>query len=110
MKYSKDIIIEICNYIKSGLSQKDSSELAGIDESTFYAWMKKNPSFKSQIKKAELKNKQRALILIQKAGEVSWQASAWYLERKYQDEFSLKQKIEHSGEMTIHFDKQDKDL
>jgi hypothetical protein len=110
MKYCKEKIEELCNYIKSGLSQRDASSLAGIDEDSFCLWKKKHSEFSEALKKAELKNKQRALILIQKAGESSWQAMAWYLERKYKDEFSLMQKIEHTGDITIRFDKQDKGL
>jgi len=107
MKYSRERVKEICKYISEGLSQKDAAILSGIGESTFYQWKsdsKDHPSplsdvqkqdFIESLKKAESKNKRRHIKNIDFASKKSWQASAWWLERKYKDEFAVRS--EHTG-------------
>ena len=101
MKYSNEITEEICKYLRAGNNQHDSAILSGLAEATFYDWQREkesngeaNPNyhveFVEAIKKAEQECKARNIAIIQKAGEKSWQASAWYLERKYHNEFALK--------------------
>ena len=92
MKYSPEIITEICRYLEQGMSQKDAAILSDINADTFYEWMKK-PDFSDNIKKAEMKCKQRNVAIIQKAAINTWQAAAWWLERKLSDEFALKTKV-----------------
>ena len=99
MKYKKEIIEDVIKNISSGLNIQDSCQLAGIHKDTYYQWLKKKPDFADAIKNAELKCKKRALILIQKAGETDWRALGWFLERKFQNEFAIKQKVEHSGDI-----------
>ena len=96
MKYSQEITEEICKYLRAGNSQKDSAILSGITEETFYDWQRPesdqyHPEFSESLKKAELECKARNIALIQKAAEKSWQAAAWSLERKYNNEYALKQ-------------------
>ena len=98
MKYSPEIIKEICRYIENGNSHKDAAALAGICEDTFYEWRNKS-EFAESLKKAELKCKMRNILLIQKAAQDTWTAAAWFLERRYFDEYGRKQKLEHSGEI-----------
>ena len=95
-KYSTEMTQEICKYLRAGNSQKDSAILAGISEDTFYTWMKK-AEFSEPIKKAEQECKARNIAFVQKAAEKTWQAAAWYLERRYHDEFALKSVMEHQG-------------
>lgn len=97
MKYSQEIIDEICKYLKAGNNQHDSAVLAGISDETFHVWRREKPEFSEALKKAEYECKARNIAFIQKAAEKSWQASAWYLERKYNDEFALKQINEVNG-------------
>ncbi len=96
MKYSSEKTEEICKHLETGLRREDAWAFAGISEATFYEWLKK-PEFSESIKKAELKNKQRNIVIIQNAAKKTWQASAWWLERKYPEEFALKQRLEHTG-------------
>jgi len=96
MKYGPEITKEICSYIRAGNSYKDSATLVDISEETFYQW-KKKPEFSEAIKKAETTCKARNIAIIQKAAEKTWQAAAWWLERKYHDEFALKEIKELQG-------------
>ena len=58
--------------------------------------------FLESVKKAEEKAKAYHLQQIRKASENgSWQASAWYLERKHPNEWGKQQRVEleHSGKV-----------
>jgi hypothetical protein len=98
MKYGKEITEEIVKWLKAGNNQKDSAALAGISEETFYKWMKVHAEFSESIKKAEKHCKARNIAIILKAAEKNWQASAWYLERKFHNEYALKKVLEHVGD------------
>ena len=97
MKYSNEITEEICRYLQAGNNQHDSAVLAGISEETFYTWKKEKAEFSEAIKKAEQICKSRNIAYVQKAAEKTWQAAAWWLERKYHDEFALKTVMEHGS-------------
>jgi len=95
MKYSPEIVDEICHHIELGVSNKDACQLADISEETLYKWIKEKPEFSERIKKAVSKRKQRLTALILKAGEKTWQAAAWYLERVHNKEFAKREIREH---------------
>ncbi len=105
MKFSKERVEEICSYIAQGLSQKDAVTLSGISESVFYLWKSDHPDnplsekqrmdFLESLKRAESENKKHHIDIIRQASEKSWQASAWWLERRYKEEFAVRS--EHTG-------------
>ncbi|MEY2640856.1 MAG: hypothetical protein RL150_249 [Candidatus Parcubacteria bacterium] len=78
----------ILDAIADGLTQRDASILAGISEDTLSLWKRQNSDFSEQIRQKEIECKRRHIKNIEKASEKSWQASAWWLERKYKNEFS----------------------
>lgn len=82
----------ILNAVKEGLTQREASVLAGISEDTLSLW-KKDSDFSEQIRQKQIENKLRHIKVINEASKTHWQASAWYLERKYPDEYSLKTKL-----------------
>ena len=41
MKYSDEVVNNICESIKIGHTQKDAAMLAGLSETTFYRWLSK---------------------------------------------------------------------
>ena len=85
MKYSPELVSEICGYIAEGSTNADAAQMAGISEKTLYEWCKKS-EFSKAIKKALLDFKRTHVSAI--AGSRHWQARAWLLERKFPDEFS----------------------
>ena len=83
----------------------------GIGETTFYNWIRKAKDdnengkksiyvqFWQSIKEAEAKAEMRHLQNIVKASaDGTWQASAWFLERKHKDKWSVKQEVQLSGD------------
>jgi len=95
MKYNLKMTADICDNLKTGMNREDTCLLLGIHRDTFYSWMKK-ADFSDAIKKAETECKKRNITIIQKAAITTWQAAAWWLERKHRDEFGLR--VEHIGD------------
>lgn len=89
---------QVLTALKAGNTRRASCGYAGVSEDTFARWLDIQPDFAEQVKKAEADAEVRHVANIAKAaGKGTWQASAWWLERKqYQDwrrrdEVSLKQ-------------------
>lgn len=102
-KFNPETRRKIIQALEAGNYRKTAAALAGVDESTFYKWMKRGEKAKSgkyfqfvqSVKRAEEKAKAYHLQQIRKASENgSWQASAWYLERKHPQEWGRRQQID----------------
>ncbi len=61
--------------------------MEGISYETFRTWEKEKSVFSVAIKKAEAECKVARIQTILKASDKSWQAAAWWLERRYGDEY-----------------------
>lgn len=85
--------------IKMGMSNIDAINIARVSKDWFYRKIKNDPKFSAEIEAIRSEWKQSNLAIIQKAALHTWQAAAWILERKASDEFALRQKVEHSGEL-----------
>jgi hypothetical protein len=86
-----DRLKDILESIEVGMSITDACELSGICRETFYNWKRAEPNAERLLRETALKAKKRNIGLINKhATEGDWKAAAWWLERKYQEEFSLR--------------------
>jgi hypothetical protein len=107
MKYGPEKTKEICGYIDGGLGRVDACIMADVSYETFTVWMN-NSEFSDAIKKAEVGNKKFHIEIIKKAADKTWQAAAWWLERKWKDEFA--QRNEWTGkegkELKLYSDEQ----
>lgn len=65
-----------------------------------WLWKRDEPGFASSLELAESNAKCRLLLLVLQAAmrqhPSSWQAAAWLLERRWPDDFGLKQRVEIS--------------
>lgn len=109
-KLTKELITDAENLIKAGNYTETVCSYLGIHKSTWYRWMQEGETSKSGLKRefydsikgAEAFAEIRNVNVIQNAAKEIWQASAWYLERKFPDRWGRqdKQKVEHSGGIT----------
>lgn len=53
----EDIKNKIYEYLKEGMLKKDTALMVGIDESTFYRWVKEDASFASRVEASILEYK-----------------------------------------------------
>ena len=108
-KLTEDSIKKACEYIRAGNYAVVVCQYLGINESTYYNWIKKAEEdmqlgtdsiytkFFESIKKAEAEAEIHNIRIIQTAADTTWQAAAWYLERKHKDRWSAKQITELTG-------------
>jgi len=82
-KLTKEIQQKVCDYIRRGLTWEKAGEILGIPASTLKSWTQRNEAFASAIKKARRELEVNLLESINNAGEKSWQARAWMLERSF---------------------------
>lgn len=114
---NKAMIRMAYDLLKEGHYIEDVTDYIGVSHNSYYQWMnrgeeiadmdederkqyyqdlpnettRKNAKlyheFYETSKRAQLEAKMAALRNIRKAGKKSWQAEAWYLERKYRHQF-----------------------
>jgi hypothetical protein len=94
-KYNDEVVIRITQALRAGNSRRASCAYAGISEDSFGRWMQDIAEFADTVKKAEADAEVRNVAIIQKASETTWQAAAWWLERKHKSEWSTR--IEQTG-------------
>jgi transposase len=89
-KFDEDVSASIIADMKNGLTRACASARAGISESTLSKWMSKGANgespydaFAKAVKKAERDSEAQHVGVIVRASEKTWQAAAWWLERKY---------------------------
>lgn len=104
-----ELIEKIVKEVKGGATDKDACILCGISRAIFYRWLsygkeeQETPenaqyrAFVQAMEEAEVYFKREHLHRIAKASKEKaagqWQASAWLLERKFPQEFSLAQRV-----------------
>lgn len=76
--------------LKLGHLNGDACILGGVSEDSFYNKIKTDPEFSEKVNKAKLKAKDMCIKMIRKTALTRWTAAAWWLERKYRDEFAVK--------------------
>lgn len=100
----KEIIIlksQMARYLTMGLTIEEATKLTGIG-SSLLGKLRSDPEFESFIQKCMIQNKQKYLESIQYAADNGyWQAAAWYLERKFPEEFGKKDIVKHQYEVKL---------
>ena len=112
-KLDDAIIKNISNAIMLGLNYMRTAELVGISDHCFLDWRKigeqdynkgENSLYSKlflAIKKAEAQGIASRLARINEAEKEHWQAGAWWLERRYPDEWGRKERVEMGGTVKI---------
>lgn len=96
--FAPEIKKRILRALKDGNTRKTAAEVAGICCKTLQRWCQRGRSkspddtdyaaFVRSIKKAEAEAHEAAVKAIRQAGRKTWTALAWWLERKYPEEWS----------------------
>lgn len=109
LKLNDDMIQRASQLIKEGNYAVVVCQYLGINESTYYGYVKQAEidieagndtiftKFFKSIKEADAYAEMEAVKNIKASSQSSWQASAWYLERKHKDKWSVKQALELTG-------------
>ena len=88
----------IINAVEQGVPYRHACAMAGLSEDTFARMREKSAEFAEAIKAAEGRAVAGRLARIRMAENDHWQAAAWWLERKYPQEFGKTvQEQQHTG-------------
>jgi hypothetical protein len=93
-KFSPQMQAALCKWLRNGCSFKDACSMEGISYETFRKWQSEKSVFSVAIKRAEAECKVARIQTVLKASDKSWQAAAWWLERRYGDEYGRNPKGE----------------
>lgn len=91
MKRTPEIESRICELIATGCSYAEAAAAVGIHRDTFRVWRKSDSVFSAQIKRAEAEAVAKMVGTITKAAEKSWQAAAWWLERRHPNRYAKRE-------------------
>lgn len=99
-KLTEERTAKVVELIKAGNYTETAVITAGLGKSTHYAWMKKGKEakrrnkfveYREAIKEAEAWAESRHVAIISKHAETTWQASAWWLERKMPEKWAKRE-------------------
>lgn len=103
MAYSREFMQKVLGAIANGLNVKDACAVAGISRQTLYNHIEADSTFAEEFEKAQVSFKLTHLRNVASASQNDWRASAWILERKYKDEFSLRQEMVGKDGQDLNF-------
>jgi hypothetical protein len=82
-QYDEKLGVKIIDAVRSGFTLERAAEYVGINPATAQGWVTKRQDFGRLIKKARREHEMGLLRSVELAGEKSWQARAWILERTH---------------------------
>lgn len=100
-KKSPERLAAILNALRAGNTRRASAHFAEIHADTFYAWMDEDPAFSDEVLKAEADAEVRFLTKVTNAADTTWQAAAWWLERRRADDFKQQNGTHVSGSLGL---------
>ena len=94
-----DVRLEVLlGALRAGNTRRAAAAYAEVSHETFYRWFNDDITFRDAVEKAEADAEARAVAIVIRAAQGgTWQAAAWWLERRRQDTYALKAKVELSG-------------
>ena len=82
-QYDEQLAGKILAAIRAGLTLERAAEYVGMNPGTIQGWTTKRQEFGRLVKKARREHEMALLQSVEIAGEKSWQARAWILERSH---------------------------
>lgn len=88
--------------LRAGNTRTDAVAVAGLSLDTLSVWGKDDPEFLGRIEKAEAEHRLSMLAKVVSAASESWQAAAWFLERRDSEHYGRRDRVD----MTLDFRKE----
>jgi len=109
-KLTKELIKKAEIYLKAGNYDKTVCEFLQIHPSSWYRWLQEGEQatrglkkeFYDTVKKSRASAEISAVTGILNAGKENWTALAWFLERRFKDNWRKDEKITVDGNMKNH--------
>ena len=96
-KRTPEVEERILAALRDGNTRRAAYHFGGISHETFYNWMEDFAEFREAVKRAEADAEVIHVRHISKAAESVWTASAWWLERRYPEDWGRRETIRHTG-------------
>jgi transposase len=94
-RYSPEVAEQILAALRGGNTRRAAAAAAGVTERTFERWMARFVGFVGAIEKAEAEAHLAHVATIQTAAtDGTWQASAWWLERRCPEDWGRRDRLE----------------
>jgi len=88
-KRNPAVVAAILEALAAGQARGTAAALAGIGATTLARWVADDPDLACRVEQAEAQAVRDALGVIHRAAESgTWQAAAWWLERRYPEVWS----------------------
>ena len=94
-KYSPQVVQRLTDALRGGNTRRASCAVADVSQDSLALWLRIYPEFAEAVEKAEGKAEAKMVSIIRDASETTWQAAAWWLERKHKQEWSSR--VEQTG-------------
>lgn len=102
----------VLELLRAGNYMEIAASCAGISKDTLYKWIAADADFADAVKEAQAVAETAHIANIVRAGlDGTWQASAWFLERKYPDRYGRQDRRPEGAdrqEITIRWPDEDK--
>lgn len=107
-KKTDDAVHRILELLAAGNYRRVAYTAAGISHETFGRWMREDHGFRAAVEKAEADANAFHLANIRQAAmDGTWQASAWFMERKHPEEWGKQDRRPEGSErveITLRWD------
>jgi len=81
--------------LRAGNTRRAAASFAGVSEDSLQRWERRSAAFADALKKAEADAEVRHVANIAKAAQDgTWQASAWWLERRRPDDYGRRERVD----------------
>ncbi len=88
----------VLNALRLGNTRRNAAAYAEIDPATLWRWCEADATFRNAVEKAEADAETRFLGQVAKAAaDGTWQAAAWWLERRRPEDYRRREGVELSG-------------
>ena len=93
-KLSEPRVQAILRALENGCTRRAAAAAGDITHQTFYNWVNADLTLMDAVVKAEQKAEQRFTEAVVAAIPKSWQAAAWWLERRKHEDYAQRNKVE----------------
>ena len=98
-KHSPEREQAIIAALRIGNTRVAACRSAEISHDTLARWLAADAAFSAAVQKAEADAEQRFLAQVAKAAQTTWQAAAWWLERRRHEDYAQRSKVEMSVDL-----------
>jgi len=97
-KFTEPRIEAAIQALQTGCTRRAAAGAAGVTAQTFYRWLE-DVTFRDEVEKAEALAEASYTSAVAHAVPRSWQAAAWWLERRHHEDYAQRSKVEMSVDL-----------